>query len=317
MDPSNNMNSKPSSGSVTKKSQSKKSRTKKSQARKAQAVKKPCGVDKGTQTTVPLELTDFSLFPQLPLEIRRQIWRSTFESRKVCLQSGSVCMAPPNQPRPPNYPFERPAKDYFIYGPPFPAAIDHLPVAFVNRESRAETLSHYVRLFQDLHSPEKDGTNLKYPATIYFNPTLDVPKIFANKTQYAFNKMNLACQRLFPSYDPRAVEILKSVRTVEFWFMGFCTSDRWSFDMDACRDTFLMFENLEMIRITDSIIHFDLALLRDRNLDHNFNPNPPLGVAFRVDSFVRQYFSRPTNDPSVNGNPITLAYLSGMVLGPV
>ncbi|TGO15547.1 hypothetical protein BTUL_0039g00640 [Botrytis tulipae] len=300
-----------SSSSSGAKQSRKRARGKKSQA------KKPRGVDKGTQTIVPPVLTEFTLFPNLPLEIRRQIWRSTFESRKVGLQSGAVGMTPPNQPRPPNYPFELPAKDHFLYGPPFPAPINHLPVAFVNRESRVETLSHYVRLFQDLHSSEKDGTDLKYPATIYFNPTLDVPKIFANKTQYAFNKMNLACQRLFPSYDSRAVEMLKSVRTVELVFMGFCTSDRWSFDMDACRDTFLMFENLEMIRVTDAIIHFDLNLLRGRNLDDNFNPNSPLGVAFRVDSLVRQYFGRPENYPSVNGNSITLLFNPGMILGPV
>ncbi|TGO25083.1 hypothetical protein BPAE_0088g00350 [Botrytis paeoniae] len=314
MNHSNTMNSKQSSGSVAKKSQSKKPRTKKPRA-KSQAVKKAQGVDQGTQTTVPPQLTEFTLFPKLPLEIRRQIWRSSFESRNVSLQGGSVSRAPPNQPLPFNYPFEQPAKDFWVYGPPFPGPIHQLPVAFVNRESRAETLLHYVRLHQDLHSPAKDGTNLEYPATIYFNPSLDIPMIFANKTQYAFNKMSLSCQRLLPSYDPRAVELLKSVRTIDIWFMGFMESDRWSYDMDSCRDTLLMFENLETIRIKDAIIYFNLDLLSRPNLSFNFNLNPHPGSAFIVRSFVRQYFDRSENHPSVNGNPITLEFLEGTVLG--
>ncbi|TGO49288.1 hypothetical protein BCON_0214g00030 [Botryotinia convoluta] len=314
MDISNTMDSKQSSGSVAKKSQTKKSRTKKPRAKKSRAVKKPQGVDQGTQTTVPPQLTEFTLFPKLPLEIRIKIWRSSFESRKVSLQGGCLGRAPPNQPLPFNYPFEQPAKDFFVYGPPFPAPIRQLPVAFVNRESRTETLLHYVRLHQDLHSPDKDGTNLKYPATIYFNPNLDIPLIYANKTQYAFNKMSVSCKRLFPSYDPRAVEILKSVRTIDIWFMGFSESDRWSYDMDSCRDALLMFENLKTIRIKDAIIHFNLDFILGPNLSFNFNPNP--GSAFSVRSFVCQYFDRSENHPSVNGNPITLEYLEGTVLGP-
>ncbi|EMR88944.1 hypothetical protein BcDW1_2430 [Botrytis cinerea BcDW1] len=197
MDSSSTMDPKPSSGNAVKKSKSraKRPRAKKpKKSKKSQPVEEPRGVDKGIGTTCPTLLTEFTLFPKLPIEIRRQIWRSTFESRKVSLQGGYVKVAPPDQPLPVNYPLEQPPNDFFVYGPPFPAPICQIPAAFVNRESRKETLIHYVRLYQDLHSPENDGTNLRYPGTIYFNPKIDTPLIYANKTQYAYNKMSLSCQ---------------------------------------------------------------------------------------------------------------------------
>ncbi|KAM0133987.1 hypothetical protein ACHAP3_005703 [Botrytis cinerea] len=311
MDSSNTMDPKPSSGNAVKKSKSraKRPRAKKpKKSKKSQPVEEPRGVDKGIGTTCPTLLTEFTLFPKLPIEIRRQIWRSTFESRKVSLQGGYVKVAPPDQPLPVNYPLEQPPNDFFVYGPPFPAPICQIPAAFVNRESRKETLIHYVRLYQDLHSPENDGTNLRYPGTIYFNPKIDTPLIYANKTQYAYNKMSLSCQRLLPSYNSKAVEIMKSVRRVDISFMGFTTSDRWSYDMDSCRDTLLRFENLEMIGIKDAILNFNINFFLGPNNTFNLNPNPNPGSAFNVQSFVHQYFSRSCNYPNVNGNPVQVGY---------
>ncbi|KAK6600755.1 hypothetical protein H4I95_07737 [Botrytis cinerea] len=283
MDSSSTMDPKPSSGNAVKKSKSraKRPRAKKpKKSKKSQPVEEPRGVDKGIGTTCPTLLTEFTLFPKLPIEIRRQIWRSTFESRKVSLQGGYVKVAPPDQPLPVNYPLEQPPNDFFVYGPPFPAPICQIPAAFVNRESRKETLIHYVRLYQDLHSPENDGTNLRYPGTIYFNPKIDTPLIYANKTQYA----------------------------VDISFMGFTTSDRWSYDMDSCRDTLLRFENLEMIGIKDAILNFNINFFLGPNNTFNLNPNPNPGSAFNVQSFVHQYFSRSCNYPNVNGNPVQVGY---------
>ncbi|KAF5869291.1 uncharacterized protein Bfra_011099 [Botrytis fragariae] len=292
MDHSNNMTPKPSSGSGaknsppkktqrkeprTKEPRAKKSQAVKPQAVKPQAVKKPQGVDQGTQTTGPPELTEFTLFPKLPLEVQRNIWRSSFESRKVELRCGYVRPTPLNQPLPFNYPFEQLGRDQLVCKQLKIPPISKVPVAFVNRESRAETLRHYVRLYQDLHSPEH-GTNLRYPCTIYFNPKIDTPIFYGNKPQYAFDKISLSLERLFPSYDPLAVKVMRSIRNVEIEFAGSFISNQDSYDLDGCRDALAMFENLETVLM----------------LSTNTHPDP----SFDIQAFLTQYFRRDENYPS-------------------
>ncbi|TGO67747.1 hypothetical protein BOTNAR_0036g00230 [Botryotinia narcissicola] len=289
MDHSATMTPKPSSGSVAKKSQSKKSRAKKSRAKKAQAVKKSHGVDQGSQTIV--SPTEFTLFPNLPLEVRRQIWRSSFETgRKVELRDGYIRTTPRGEYLPYDAPYEQRSRDRLVCMQHKISPISHVPVAFVNRESRTETLRHYMRLYQDLHAPEH-GPNLRYPCTIYFNPKIDIPLFFANKPQHMFDRINLSLERLFPSYDTLAAEAMKSIRHVEIEFAGLYESNRDSYDLDSCRDALSMFENLESVLIMST----------------NLRPNP----SFDIKGFLAQYFSRDENDLNLNrATPVRLSYCS-------
>lgn len=272
-------NIQPSSSSGAKKAR-KRARGKKSQAKKAQAVKKSRGVDKGTQTIVPPKLTKFTLFPMLPLEVRRQIWRSSFElDRKVELRWGYIRTTPRGEYLPYDEPDEQRSRDRLVCKQLKFPPVKRVPVAFVNRESRAETLRHYVRLYQDVHAPEH-GPNLRYPCTIYFNPRIDIPVFFANKPQHKFDRINLSLERLFPSYDTLAAEAMKSIRHVEVEFAGSYESNRDSYDLDSCRDALSMFENLESVSI----------------LSTNMHPNP----SFDIRGFLTQYFSREENDLSLN-----------------
>ncbi|KAF7946578.1 hypothetical protein EAE96_009573 [Botrytis aclada] len=306
MDHSNNMNPQPSSSDGVKKSKNKKSRAKKFRSKKSravegpqgvtapqdvkeaqavkepQAMKGPQGVDKGTQTNLPPLLTEFPLFPELPLEIRNQIWRSSFEGRKVELRAGRIRPTPHNQPLHPNYPFEQYGPDQLICKQLKIPPTSIIPVAFVNRESRAETLRHYVRLYQDVHYPEH-GPNLRYPCTIYFNPQIDLPLFYANKPQYMFDKITLSLERLFPSHDALAVEAMKSIRKLEMVFEGSFASHQHSYDMDGCRDALAMFENLESVLMIST----------------NLRPNP----RFDMRAFLSRYFARPENRPRFNRAP--------------
>ncbi|KAF7882779.1 uncharacterized protein EAF02_006142 [Botrytis sinoallii] len=248
-------------------------------AKTSQAVKKPWGVDKGTQTTGPPKLTEFTPFPRLPLEVQRQIWRSSFEPTKVELRCGVVRTIPRGQYVPYDYPYEQRSRDRLICMQHKTPPTSRIPIAFVNRESRAETLRHYVRLYQDLHTPEH-GPNLVYPCTLYFNPEIDTPIFSANKTQYTFDKIHLSLERLFPAHDPVAVETMKSIRKIEIEFAGSYESNRDSYDLDSCRDALAMFENLEIVQI----------------LSTNARPNP----SFDAHSFISQYYSREGNGPSWN-----------------
>ncbi|TEY30454.1 hypothetical protein BOTCAL_0871g00010 [Botryotinia calthae] len=265
------MNLQPLSNGRAKKSRSKKPRVEKSRAQKPQYS------DKGTQTTLPPPFTGFHLFPELPIQIRRKIWRSSFERRKVELRCGLVQPTPPDHPLPGNNPFGQQARDYLICRQYRIPPIQKVPVAFVNKESRAETLRHYVRLYQDLHFPE-NGNNLRYPCTIYFNPKLDTPLIYANKPQYAFDKISLSLERLFPSYDSLAVEAMREIRKVDIIFMGSIISNHESYDLDGCRDALSMFDNLEEVFMMSTNIY----------------------PKFDIQALLTQYFSLIGNSPSFN-----------------
>jgi hypothetical protein len=111
-----------------------------------------------SHANVPTTPTCFS---DLPSEIRCQIWRASFPRRRVNIREGT------NIRLGDTVGFS--SKRVRTLTAPHPVA------AFVNQESRAETLRFYCRLYQqfDSHEDEKDERDLSIPNTIYINPRLD------------------------------------------------------------------------------------------------------------------------------------------------
>ncbi len=106
-------------------------------------------------------LTSFPQFPQLPTEIRRLIWRQTWEPRAVvvCISFGVLGFAMHNALPNPNL---------VALPQPWPMTVTtttKLPTSFyVNYESRHETLLYYKLL---CHQPPLQSR-------VYFNYTLDI-----------------------------------------------------------------------------------------------------------------------------------------------
>ncbi|KAJ8067620.1 hypothetical protein OCU04_003230 [Sclerotinia nivalis] len=186
--------------------------------------------------------TEFILFPKLPAEVRLKIWRASFVPRYVKIQDGVVEEAPLNNIYPVGYPMERFVSKCTI------KPIVALPIAFVNQESREETLKHYIRLYQDLHTPHHDGTDLKLPNTIYFNSKLDTPIIFVSSIHLDFaDRQHLYLPRLFPAYNSRAIESMNNVRYVEICYLASSYSKFYSFRSYHCAKALMRFKNLEHI----------------------------------------------------------------------
>ncbi|KAH7334625.1 hypothetical protein BKA66DRAFT_577523 [Pyrenochaeta sp. MPI-SDFR-AT-0127] len=97
----------------------------------------------------------FPLFPNLPLEIRQQVWRATFSSRIVSLY----------------WDWDFPDSVWRL-GP-----TTKIPVAaHVNRESRKELLRHYSRDFL-LPWSSDSGTHLDDRHKAYFCYDLDILRV--------------------------------------------------------------------------------------------------------------------------------------------
>ncbi|KAJ8067618.1 hypothetical protein OCU04_003228 [Sclerotinia nivalis] len=110
----------------------------------------------GTQGDLPItqqtqSAETFPYFNDFPVEIRLKIWRNSFTPRMIYLRED----------------VQDPAdEDRFVDRPCRKARSSLPPTAFVNRESREETLKHYCRLFQPLATPSQ-----------FFSPaTVGIPK---------------------------------------------------------------------------------------------------------------------------------------------
>jgi len=96
----------------------------------------------------------FTLFPKLPLELRRQIWRATFEPRHVDL-SIHEC----------NH------SNRLIHES-FEPVLPYIPIALsVNRESRTEALQYYCYIFDNYANTSLEPIELHPPVS--FNPRID------------------------------------------------------------------------------------------------------------------------------------------------
>ncbi|KAI9643157.1 hypothetical protein NHQ30_008893 [Ciborinia camelliae] len=160
----------------------------------------------------------FHGFRKLPLEIRLKIWRKSFEQRKVNLRE-EVMVRSSTTKNPITF-NNRDVRIYRYLPCPVGQAAGgnkNLPTtALINRESRNETLRHYIRLHQNLWRPFTAGPSL--PNTIYLNPDIDTvylvsyfyPKVwFSNPLEYL--------DTLFPPYDPVAMSYMDKIRCLEIY----------------------------------------------------------------------------------------------------
>jgi hypothetical protein len=101
-------------------------------------------------------IVEFTLFPNLPMELRLKIWRWSFpRGRVVNLARQPQFLHPKDELRNQNAMSQYP-----------------LPVSLhVNCESRAVTLEHYYVIFAEDMEPLNDGDKIRPP--LCFNPNLD------------------------------------------------------------------------------------------------------------------------------------------------
>src|SRR4051794_993954 len=104
-----------------------------------------------SHANIPTSITGFN---DLPQEIRCQVWRASFPRRRVNLREGTSIRTIPLGGA-----VSFGSKRLRTLTAPHPVA------AFVNQESRAETLRFYCRLYQkfDYHEDEKDERDLSIP----------------------------------------------------------------------------------------------------------------------------------------------------------
>ncbi|KAJ8067619.1 hypothetical protein OCU04_003229 [Sclerotinia nivalis] len=154
----------------------------------------------------------FHPFRRLPLELRLKIWRISFESRAVNLRE--EFMVHRQYYGRPSY-FE-PSYE-FLPRPSRLTGRKHLPTtAFINQESRNETLHHYIRLFQNVW--RLFTTEPALPNTIHFNP--DVDTFFL--VSYYFPRLwstspGEYIDTLFPPYSPAAMSCINKIRSLEIY----------------------------------------------------------------------------------------------------
>jgi hypothetical protein len=142
----------------------------------------------------------FTLFPELPIELRRKIWRETFEAHHVDL-SIRGCVAPHWRP------IMMDREDDSLY----------LPITlFVNRESREKTVRYYCYLFDNHANPSPSlypSCPVKLLPPECFNPSLDSGSIsygIRGISEYPVEYVNLISY--IDSVAPGGVRTLQRLR---------------------------------------------------------------------------------------------------------
>ncbi|KAM0305953.1 hypothetical protein ACHAO8_011015 [Botrytis cinerea] len=218
----------------------------------------PSIVDNGLIQGIPTELTGtsavpattFSRFSDLAPELRIKIWHHSFPLQNLILGEFS---------------FMKPQSSTFQNIPPASfCPYDILPVAFVNRESRAKTLKHYLTLYQarcsyqnktsssDTQAEEPrsneeyliGATDLLLPHVMYFNPKIDYLTIV-----YPDFKVG-SCEILaiFPLYNQEAARFLGSIREVKVYHVRLESSRlRFKINMRALFDMLMCFKSLQHV----------------------------------------------------------------------
>ncbi|KAA8574597.1 hypothetical protein EYC84_006039 [Monilinia fructicola] len=160
----------------------------------------------------------FQSFGKLSPEIRLKIWRASFEQRKLNLRE-EVLVKVKDSCR----------IDICFYGRPYAhvpfanrlVGIKHLPVtAFVDKQSRKETLKHYFRIFRTVEPYSEMDPGVAN--TIYFNPDMDTfflvsyvfPRLwFLNPVKYL--------DTMFPPHDAVAMDIMNRIRCIEIYVLRY------------------------------------------------------------------------------------------------
>ncbi|PQE24013.1 cyclin-like f-box protein [Rutstroemia sp. NJR-2017a WRK4] len=155
----------------------------------------------------PMSPATFDQFGLLPGELRCKIWRYSFPRRQVNIREGIARSS-------------RETYTTTFISRRWPISGEQLPVAaFVNQESRAETLRHYCRLYQyfDENSYWRQNHDLAIPRTIYFNPKLDT--LFFTRAALGGNNEQLIdyVDKLFAAHGQCRLKCKSQVRKIEFY----------------------------------------------------------------------------------------------------
>ncbi|KAF7905093.1 uncharacterized protein EAF01_005614 [Botrytis porri] len=174
-------------------------------------------------STRAIPATTFLRFPHLFLELRNKIWRHSFPRQNLMLGPWSFM-------KPKSFLFQD-------SNPPSFRACNNLPMAFANRESRAETLKHYHVIYQAHYRSQETtsssdtqaekstsnddyqsgATNLRLPHVMYFNLKVDcLSLVYPN-----FYTTSSEIQALFPLYDQKTVSCLERIRVVKIYHAKF------------------------------------------------------------------------------------------------
>jgi hypothetical protein len=171
---------------------------------------------------------DFHPFPKLPIELRLQIWRETFpKARNVYL--GVQCCN------------RRPCAD--------------LPVMLmVSRESREETLRHYIIFSQlevnNLDSKDRNHPHHRNPSFICLNPSMD--NIYM-EFFHLFDKIKPSCNKLISTIRAKFPRQFSRIHKLHIYNCVWCEV----FIRRSCCDStgtwrscLELFRNLEEVRVT-------------------------------------------------------------------
>jgi hypothetical protein len=236
----------------------------------------------------PLQSTSavtFDQFDLLPGELRCKIWRYSFPRRQVNIREGVAR-------------YSRQTHDSTFISRRWPISGEQLPVAaFVNQESRAETLRHYCRLHQyfDENSYWRQNRDLAIPRTIYFNPKLDT--FFFTRAALDGNTEQLPeyVDKLFADHGECRFKCKSQIKKLEFY----SSMQEMVWFNIYIAENLLMFPNLERIVLvrhsTTGREHDDhyLAYLKDtfkavKDDDPSIERDAP-EVSIRVDNCVDGY----------------------------
>jgi hypothetical protein len=130
------------------------------------------------------DLLEFTLFPNLPIEIRLKIWRTAFPRGKMVhlgdeymlrnMGGGRLTFGTSQQPPPPFYPLRVEIET------PLPVTLR------INSESRHETLKHYIIVHRtNLELPQSEPARIRKVRPFCYNPKLDtawITYVLRNKT---------------------------------------------------------------------------------------------------------------------------------------
>lgn len=199
----------------------------------------------------------FLRFPRLPIELRIKIWRHSFPRQHLILRRESFM-------KPRSFPFQA------TFPTCFRRPCDDLPMAFANRESRAEALKHYHVLYQahyrirakeceSVHDYYSGATDLLLPPAMYFNPKIDCIAVIYSD----FLTKSSDIHAMFPKYDQKTARCIESIREVKVYNVTL-REDRFYYlhKMNCLVNMLECFTSLERIM---------LFLFPDETLDKTIN----------------------------------------------
>ncbi|KAF7896153.1 hypothetical protein EAF00_006168 [Botryotinia globosa] len=197
--------------------------------------------------------TTFLRFSHLPTELRIKIWRHSFPRQHLILRRESF-MKPQSSPFQATFPtcFRRPCDD--------------VPMAFANRESRAEALKHYHVLYEahyriqakvskSGHDYYSGATDLLLPHAMYFNPKIDCIAIMYS--DFLTEPSNI--HSMFPIYDQKTARCIESIREVKVYHLT----------LKECRPSYLHKMNrlINMLECFKSLEHIKLIVHPDETVN--------------------------------------------------